>query len=316
MSLRIHRRSGVLGAALAASLPFLALSTTSLPAFGQGGGAPRFSGGMHGGFTGADDENPSYNDGRPAALEGVGVDQRLDNPVPLDLEFVDETGRTVRLGDYFEAKKPVILTLAYYGCPMLCTQVLNGEAESLKALGLTPGKDFEVVTVSFDSTETPALAHAKRSNYIDRVDRPGIENTWHFLTGKSASIAVLTDAVGFRYKWDEETEQFAHSSVLMVLTPEGHVSRYLFGMEFAPRDLRFALIEASENRIGNVVDQVLLFCYHYDPATGQYGAAIMNILRLAAVLTFVGIVGLVLGLLRRERAGHGSPFMPRPAGGR
>jgi len=310
------RRHGRIAALLASALPLLALVAGPLPALAQGGGAPRFSGGLHGGFTGGDEGEPSYNDGRPAALEGVGVDQRLDNPVPLDLEFVDESGKTVRLGDYFQSKKPVILTLAYYGCPMLCTQVLNGEADALKGMSLVPGKDFEMITVSFDSTEAPALAYAKRANYLDRVDRPGIENTWHFLTGGSRSIAALTDAVGFRYAWDKETEQFAHASVLMVLTPDGRVSRYLFGMEFAPRDLRFALIEASENRIGNVVDQVLLFCYHYDPATGQYGAAIMNILRLAAVLTFVGIAGLVLGLLRRERAGRASPLMPRPAGGR
>jgi protein SCO1/2 len=314
------RRSGVNAAGLAAALSILALAgaglaTGPLPALAQGGGAPRFSGGMHGGFTGAD-EKPSYNDGRPAALEGVGVDQRLDHPVPLDLEFVDESGKAVRLADYFHPTKPVILTLAYYGCPMLCTQVLNGTASSLKGVGLVPGKDFEMITVSFDSTEAPALAYAKRANYLDRADVPGIENTWHFLTGGARSIGALTEAVGFHYAWDAETEQFAHSSVLMVLTPDGRVSRYLFGMEFAPRDLRFALIEASENRIGNVVDQVLLFCYHYDPATGQYGAAIMNILRLAAVLTFVGIVGLILGLLRRDRAGHAPHLAPRPAGGR
>jgi protein SCO1/2 len=285
------------------------------PVLAQGGGAPRFSGGLHGGFSGQEDE-PSYNDGRPAALEGVGVDQRLNHPVPLDLEFTDESGRTVRLGDYFGAKKPVVLTLAYYKCPMLCTQVLNGQAAALKAVGLEPGKDFEVLTVSFDSTEAPALAYAKRANYLDRVDRPGIETTWHFLTGGSRSIAALTEATGFRYAWDAETEQFAHASVLIVLTPEGHVSRYLFGMEFAPRDLKLALIEASDNKIGNVVDQVLLFCYHYDPATGQYGAAIMNILRLAAVLTFVGIAGLILGLLRRERARHAAPLVAGPAGSR
>ncbi|MDZ4803638.1 MAG: SCO family protein [Candidatus Eisenbacteria bacterium] len=282
----------------------------------QRSGFPGFSGALHGGGTPKDDTEPSYNDGRPAALVGVGIDQRLNNPVPLDLEFTDETGAAVTLRDYMTQGKPVILSLAYYSCPMLCTQVLNGLASSLKGVGLVPGTDFEMITVSFDSTETTALAAAKRANYVELVDRPGIEKTWHFLTGKGAPIAALTDAVGFRYEWDDETKQFAHASAIMVLTPEGLVSRYLFGMEFAPRDLKLALIEASDNKIGNVVDQVLLFCFHYDPATGQYGAAIMNILRLAALLTILGLAGLLFILLRRERGHRASDLLARPVGGR
>jgi protein SCO1/2 len=246
---------------------------------------------------------PAYNDGRPKALEHVGIDQKLDAPLPLDLEFTDHTGARVRLGDYFASDKPVLLTLAYYGCPMLCTEVLNGVASSLKGVGLKPYDDFLMVNVSFDSTEAFALAAEKRLNYIDRVDREGTDRAWHFLVGDADAIAAVTDAVGFRYAWDPETGQFAHASVLMVLTPEGHVSRYLFGMEFAPRDVRLALVEASQNRIGTIVDQVLLFCYHYDPATGKYGAAAMNMLRGAAVLLILGMTTLITVLIRREKRG-------------
>lgn len=277
---------------------------------------PGFSGNIHGRSQQEKESEPSYNDGRPAALTKVGIDQRLDNQVPLDLEFTDETGATVTIGSYLKKGKPLVLSLAYYGCPMLCTQVLNGVASSLKGVGLVPGTDFELITVSFDSTETSALAAPKRTNYIDLVDRPGIETTWHFLTGKGAPIAALTDAVGFRYEWDDETKQFAHASAIMVLTPEGRVSRYLFGMEFAPRDLKLALVEASDNKIGGLVEQVLLFCYHYDPATGQYGAAIMNILRLAAVLTMLGLASLLFFLLRRERGLRSSLASGQPVGGR
>lgn len=286
------------------------------PALAQRSGFPGFSGSLHGGGKAPDDTEPSLNDGRPAALATVGIDQRLDNQVPLDLTFTDETGASVTIGSYLSKGKPLILSLAYYGCPMLCTQVLNGLASSLKGVGLVPGTDFEMITVSFDSTEGSALASAKRANYVDLVDRPGIETTWHFLTGKGAPIAALADAVGFRYEWDEETKQFAHASAIMVLTPEGRVSRYLFGMEFAPRDLKLALVEASDNKIGTVVDQVLLFCYHYDPATGQYGASIMNLLRLAAVLTMLGVAGLIFILLRRERGLKASLLSTRPVGGR
>lgn len=284
-------------------LPALALASVLAPianAQPQGQGFEGFSGAL---MRNRADQGAeaSYNDGRPKALENVGVDQRLDNPVPLDLQFTDHTGAAVRLGDYFASGKPVVLTLAYYGCPMLCTQVLNGLASCLKGVGLKPSDDFTLLTVSFDPTEGPLLAAEKRTNYVARVDRAGTEEGWHFLVGDSAAIDVLADAVGFRYAWDPETEQFAHASVLMVLTPTGKVSRYLFGMEFAPRDLRLALVEASENRIGSIVDQVLLFCYHYDPATGKYGAAAMNLLRAAAVLLILGMTTLIAVLLRREK---------------
>jgi len=233
-------------------------------------------------------------------LREVGIDQKLGGGIPLDTPFVDHTGREVRLGDYFGAR-PVILALVYYECPMLCTQVLNGFVGSIEALTFLPGKEFEVVVVSFDPGETPALAAQKRAAYLRRYDRPGAEPGVHFLTGRSESIAALTSAVGFRYAYDEKIDQYAHPAAITVLTPDGRVSRYLFGIEFAPRDLRFALIEAADNGIGSLVDQALLFCYHYDPETGSYGLAVMNMVRLAGLLTVGLTAAFIVSSLRRER---------------
>jgi len=235
---------------------------------------------------------------RPAALQGVGFDQRLDAQVPPDVAFKDETGRDVRLGDYFDTK-PVILVLAYYRCPMLCTQVLNGLTRGLMDVNLDMGKDFTVVTVSFDPREKPVLAAAKKKTYVERYARPGAEAGWHFLTGEEDSIRRLTDAVGFRYTYDAKNDQFAHASGIMMLTPEGKISRYFYDINFAPRDLQLGLVESSQNRIGSPVDQVLLFCFHYDPAQGKYGPAVMNFIRLGGVLTMLGL-GLFIGLLIRE----------------
>ncbi len=233
-------------------------------------------------------------------LREVGVDQRLGEPVPLDIPFVDETGRDVRLGDYF-GRRPVVLALVYYECPMLCTQVLNGLVGSLEGLTFLPGREFEVVVVSFDPGETPALAAQKKATYIRRYDRDGAEPGVHFLTGRQESVDALTQAVGFRYAYDAAIDQYAHPAAITVLTGDGRVSRYLFGIEFAPRDLRLALIEAADHRIGSALDQALLFCYHYDPETGTYGLAVMNLVRLAGLLT-VGVAGtLIVGSLRRER---------------
>jgi len=243
--------------------------------------------------------------GRAAAdqipiLREVGIDQKLGQPIPLDLEFADESGRTVKIGDYF-GKRPVVLALVYYECPMLCTQVLNGLVGSLEALTFTAGKDFDVVVVSFDPGETPALAAGKRQTYLTRYGRPGSEIGVHFLTGRQAPITALTQAVGFRYAYDEEIDQFAHPAAITVLTPEGRVSRYLYGIEFAPRDLRLALVEATNGKIGTAVDQALLFCYHYDPETGKYGLVIMNVIRLAGIVTVGGLGAFILLNLRRER---------------
>jgi protein SCO1/2 len=236
----------------------------------------------------------------PASLQGVGFDQKLDAQVPLDAEFRDETGRSVKLGDYF-GNKPVILVLAYYRCPMLCTQVLNGLVQALLDVPLEMGRDYSVVTVSFDPRETPALAAAKKKTYLERYGRPGAEAGWHFLTGGQEPIARLTEAVGFRYRYDSVNDQFAHASGIMVLTPKGKVSRYFYDVSYNPRDVRLGLVEASNNRIGSPADQVLLFCFHYDPAEGKYGAAVMNFVRLGGVLTIFAVLGMVFVLWRQDR---------------
>ncbi|MEO7191859.1 MAG: SCO family protein [Vicinamibacterales bacterium] len=233
-------------------------------------------------------------------LRDVRIDQKLDNPVPLDVPFVDESGRTVKLGDYF-LKRPVVLVLAYYECPMLCTQVINATVSSMKPLTFNANEEFNVLVVSFDPGETPAMARAKRDDFLKRYARPGHDDGIHFLTGRQSSIDALTDAVGFRYAYDKAIDQYAHPAVMTVLTPKGHVSRYLFGIEFAPRDLRFALIDAASERIGNIVDQAMLFCYHYDPETGTYGFAIMTAVRIAGLLTVGGLGTFIFVTLRRDR---------------
>ncbi len=236
----------------------------------------------------------------PAIFRKVGFDQRLDQQVPLDLEFVDETGKTVKLGNYF-GKKPVVLVLAYYRCPMLCTLVLNGLAQAMRQIPFTIGKEFNVVTVSFDPRETPELAARKKETYVAAYGRPGAGEDWHFLTGKPASIKKLTDAVGFRYVYDAKQDQYIHTSGIMVLTPGGKISRYFYGIKYAPRDLRLGLVEASAEKIGSPVDVVLLYCAHYDPQTGKYTASILNFVRAGGVVTIVAIAGMVWILLRRGR---------------
>lgn len=238
-------------------------------------------------------------DGRPPILRKVGIEQRLGRPLPLDLSFRDESGRTVRLEEYF-GKRPVVLVLAYYNCPMLCTQVLNGLLSALRALSLDAGKDFEVVAVSFDPRDGPADATAKKAAYAGRYGRPGADAGWHFLTGEEGSIARLAEAVGFRYAWDERIEQFAHGSAIYVATGGGRLSRYLFGIEYAPRDLRLALVEASGGRTGTPIDSVLLYCYQYDPAAGKYGAVVMNIVRLAGVGAVLLLSAFLWIMLRRD----------------
>jgi protein SCO1/2 len=239
---------------------------------------------------------------RPRVLRDVGYDQRLGEPVPLDLVFRDEAGRAVALRSLFRGR-PVVLSLVYYECPMLCTLTLNGLQSALSVLSFDVGREFDVVTVSFEPKETPALAAAKKKAYLARYRRPGANEGWHFLTGGPEAIAALTGAVGFRYAWDAETRQYAHPAGLVVLTPEGRIARYMYGMEYAPRDLRLALVEASQRRIGNPVDAVLLYCYQYDPMRGRYAASIMRLVRLGGVLTVLGLGAFVLLSLRRERAG-------------
>ncbi len=251
----------------------------------------------------------------PPALRGVGFDQRVNEQVPLDLAFRDEAGQEVHLNDYFHGK-PVILILAWYRCPMLCNEVLNGVTRSMLDMSLAAGKDFEVVTVSFDPREGPELATAKKKTYMERYGRPDAEAGWHFLTGDEKSINRLTDAVGFRYSYDEYNQQFAHASGIMVLTPVGKLYRYFLDIKYPARDLQLSLVQASDNKIGTVVDQALLFCFHYDPAQGKYGPAVMNFVRLGGVLTLLAIGGMVLALRRMGRREVGGRGNPAPTGAR
>jgi protein SCO1/2 len=239
---------------------------------------------------------------RPGLLSQIGIDQRLNNQVPLDLPFVDESGRDVRLGDYF-GKRPVLLALVYYECPMLCTQVLNGVVSALGTLKFDVGREFDVVAVSINPKEGPGLASQKKAAYLERYGRPHTAAGWHFLTGRDEHIKRLASAVGFRYAYDEEIGQYAHGAGVEVLTPKGTISRYFYGIEYSPRDLRFGLIEASEERIGTAVDDVLLLCYHYDPATGKYGATAIGMVRIGAVATVAAFLTFLFVSLRRERMG-------------
>ena len=236
----------------------------------------------------------------PKALEGVGFDQKLDQQLPLALRFRDQSAREVALGDYF-GKRPVVMALVYYDCPMLCTLVLNGLVSSMKALDFLPARDFDVVAVSFDPREKPDLAHAKRAAYLERYGRPGTEDGFHFLTGDAQAIAALTQAVGFRYSFDKESGQFAHPAGIFVATPDGRISRYLFGADYAPRDLRLALVESAAGRIGTVTDQLLLYCYHYDPASGRYTTAVMNLIRAGGIATALSLGLFVTVMWRRDR---------------
>ena len=236
----------------------------------------------------------------PTLLQDIGLDQRLNEKVPLKLTFRDEHGREVLLGDYF-GKRPVILTLVYYECPMLCTQVLNGLTSALSVMNFSVGREFDIVTISFDPGETPELARAKKAAYLERYKRDGAGNGWHFLTGDAQSISALTRSVGFRYAYNAEVDQYAHASGIMVMTPEGRLSHYFYGIEYGPRDLRLALIEAADRKIGSPVDQLLLACFHYDPKSGRYSLAIMRFLQAAGILTVAGIGVTILMLRRRER---------------
>jgi protein SCO1/2 len=244
---------------------------------------------------------PITEPGRPAALREVAFDQRLGAQVPLDARFRDETGRAVTLGELVH-DKPVILVPAYYECPMLCTIVLNGVVSMLRALPFDVGNQFDVVTLSFDARETPELAAKKKEQYLGEYRRPGAAEGWHFLTGDEADIRRVTDAIGFRYHWDEASKQFAHASGIVVLTPRGRVSHYFYGVDFSPRDTRLALVEASDEQIGSVVDALLLFCFHYDPATGRYSKIALGAMRVGGVLTVAALVGFVVVMLRRERS--------------
>jgi protein SCO1/2 len=237
---------------------------------------------------------------RPTILREIGFDQNLGASLPLNLTFRDESGASVTLGDYF-GKKPVVLNLVYFDCPMLCTVTLNGMASALNQISFDVGKEFEVVTISFDPKEGPAQAAARKKQFLARYKHPGGEAGWHFLTGDVAAIHTVTKAVGFRYVYDQASRQFAHPAGTVVLTPDGKIARYLFGVEYAPRDLRLALVEAADRKIGSPIDAVFLACYRYDPQTGRYSAAVMRMVRVAGILTVAGLGAFVLVSLRKER---------------
>jgi protein SCO1 len=231
-------------------------------------------------------------------LTNVGVDQKLNSQVPLDTKFRDENGQPVVLKQYFD--KPVILTLVYYTCPMLCSEVLNGTAASLKPVKFDVGKEFNVVTISIDPKDTPGTAMGKKKMMMARYGQHGAENGWHFLTGDKQNIDAVANAVGWKYAYDPRSGQYAHASAIMLLTPEGKVSRYFYGIEYSAKDIQFGIMDASQNKIGSVADQVALYCYHYDPATGKYGVAVMRLVRAAGLLTVALICGLIFVAVRRE----------------
>lgn len=249
-----------------------------------------------------DPNQTGSSNGLPKVLNDVGIEQKLNEQLPLDTEVKDENGKTVKIGEFF-GKRPVILALVYYECPMLCSEVLNGLTGTLKGLNFSAGKEFDVVALSFDAKENekPELAKNKKENYLKRYGREGSENGWHFLTATQDSIDKITKAVGFGYKWDEQSQQFAHAGAIMVLTPDGRMSKYLYGIDYAPKDVKFAIMESGENKIGTPVDQLLLYCYHYNPATGKYGLQILNIIRIGGIFTLLGMGTMFFVFWRRNK---------------
>lgn len=249
--------------------------------------------------------DPSVGEGSglPKALEKIGIEQKLGGQLPMDTEMKDEAGNLVKLGSFFNSKRPVIVAFVYYECPMLCNQVLNGLTGSLKGVSFDAGKEFDVVAISFDAKEfdKPELAKNKKASYMQRYGRPGTEQGWHFLTGTEASIKAVTEAAGFSFKWDEKSNQFAHAAGVMVVTPDGKLSRYLYGIDYSPKDIKFAVMESAESKVGNPVEQLLLYCFHYDPSTGKYGLAILNVMRLGGIATLAGMGVMGFVFWRRNR---------------
>lgn len=241
--------------------------------------------------------------GLPDALKKTGIEQKLGDQMPLDTEFKDEDGNLVKLGSYFQKGRPVVIAFVYYECPMLCNQVLNGLTGSLKGINFDAGKEFDVVAISFDAKEfdKPGLAKNKKASYMERYGRPGTEKGWHFLTGTSDAIAKAASAAGFSFEWDEKSGQFAHAAGVMVTTPEGRLSRYLYGIDYSPRDLKFGIMESAESKVGGAADQLMLYCFHYDPASGKYGLAILNMVRLGGIATLLGLGTMGLVFWRRNK---------------
>jgi protein SCO1/2 len=232
----------------------------------------------------------------------VAITQNLNAQLPLDLMLRDESGNVVRLGQYFNHGKPVLLNFMYYRCPMLCPMVMDGVTNALTELRFDIGKEFDVVTISIDPRDTPEQAAMKKTQYVNRYGRFGAANGWHFLTGPESATKRLTKIAGFEYAYDPKMDQFAHGAVLLAVTPQGRVSRYLYGFEYQPRDLRLALVEASAGKIGTASDSILLLCYHYDPATGRYSRSAMNFVRAGGVATMLGLFGFIFIMIRKEHA--------------
>ncbi len=278
----------------------VALWALCIPAYAQGGSYSQAEPGF---------SQPSYEMMEPGTLataklpqlENVSFKQHLNAPMPLDAQFKDENGRDVTLAHYFGGERPVVLAFVYYSCPMLCTQVMNGVSRAVKVLPFTPGKDFDVVFISFDPRDQPVTAAAKKTALMNYWSLQNQSGAWHFLTGEEPEIKKVTSAAGFFYLWDDKTQQYAHLSGLLVLTPDGRLSRYFYGVEYSPKELRLALFESGQGNIGSVVDELLLYCYHYDPANGRYGAVVMNLVRLGGVLTVLAIGGFILLMRRQER---------------
>jgi protein SCO1 len=251
-------------------------------------------------FNGQIPEHGKPSSLKPEQLKEVSFKQRLNEQLPLDAVFKDEHNRDVTLGRYFNQERPVIVAFVYYQCPMLCMQVMNGISSSLRALTFTAGQEFDVVLISFDPRDTPAAAAEKKRLHLKYWASEQTSGGWHFLTGDEATIRRAADAAGFTYQWDPQTEQFAHVSGVLVATPDGKLARYFYGVEYSPKELRMALVEAGEGRIGSAIDELLLFCYHYDPEDGRYGVMIMNLVRVAAVLTLGSMVGFIVMARRRD----------------
>lgn len=249
------------------------------------------------------DPSQTTSNGLPDALKKIGIEQKLGESLPLETEFKDESGQAVKLGQLFNKDKPVVLAFVYYECPMLCNEVLNGLTGTLKGISFDAGKDFDVVAISFDARENdkPGLAASKKASYMERYGRPGTEKGWHFLTGTPESIDAVTKAAGFGFEWDEKSSQFAHAGGIMIATPDGKMSRYINGIDYAPKDVKFGLMESAENKVGSVTEKLLLYCYHYDPSTGRYGLAILQVIRLGAIATLFGMGALGFVFWRRNK---------------
>ena len=249
------------------------------------------------------DPSQMTSNGLPEALQNIGIDQKLGDRLPMEAVFKDEDGRAVKLGDYFTKGRPVVVAFVYYECPMLCNQVLNGLSGSLKGISLDAGKDFDVLAISFDARENdkPDLAKNKKAAYVERYGRDGGENGWHFLTGTADAIDAATKAAGFGFKWDEKSNQFAHAGGIMITTPDGKLARYLYGIDYSPKDLKLGIVESSENKVGSPVDKLLLYCYHYDPSTGKYGLAILRIIRAFAVVMLIGMGAMAFVFWRKNK---------------